>query len=853
MKGKVSGLQCLAVVCPVVIGRAPELALLRLLVDQAKCGQGHVALLSGEAGIGKSRLVAEVKTYAGSQDFRLLQGSCFPTDAAIPYAPLLDLLRSHGSSRPPTPLTAEMVPIVETLLPDLDPVLVGKPAATTRPLLDPEQEKRRRFEVLTHFLIKQAGTHPTLLVVEDLHWSDETSLEFLHYLARRSTAHRLLILLTYRSDERQASLRHFLAYLDRERLAQECSLAPLTREEIEAMLHAIFTLPRSIPLEMPNALYALTEGNPFFVEELLTSLLSVGDLVDAHGRWNRKPPSQWDIPRSVQDAVTLRTDRLSVAAREVLTLAAVAGRRFDFALLQALTQHDEQHLLPLIKELIAASLVMEESEEQFAFRHALTRQAIAADLLARERKALHQRIADTLEPLSGTLPQTHLADCAYHFYEAGAWEKALVYTQRAAEQAQAFYAPQAAIEQATRALDAAHHLAKGVPSSLYLARGQAYETIGAFEDARRDYEQALAVAHACQDQRTQWKSLIALGFLWEGREYAQAGSYYQQALALARRMDDPLTLAHSLNRLGNWHLNAERPLEALRAHQEALALFQRSQDQHGTASTLDLLGMAHWMSGDLVQGKAYYQQAVTLLQHLDDRQILVSSLAQLTVVCGSDVMATQQILNFSEALHYGEQALTIAREIGQRSAEAFTLLNLGCVFGVQGEYVRALALVHEGLAIAEHIEHRAWFTHGHFVLGVLYRDLLDLPMAQQSLEHSLALAHEIGSDNWTCMASGMLALVSLAQHDLPRAQSLLTETLEPDLPPETVGQWLIWSARAELALARDDPGQALEILDRLISSAGHHSEGYRNPRLSHVHGEALIALGQAAEAEAVKR
>jgi len=147
------------------------------------------------------------------------------------------------------------------------------------------------------------------------------------------------------------------------------------------MLRAIFALPRSARLELSDPIYELTEGNPFFVEEVLTSLIAAGDIFYENGRWDRKPLSELHIPRSVQDAVHQRTDLLSEDARRALILAAVAGRRFDFALLQQLTHHDEPHLLSLMKELIAAQLVVEESEERFAFRHALTRQAIYADLL----------------------------------------------------------------------------------------------------------------------------------------------------------------------------------------------------------------------------------------------------------------------------------------------------------------------------------------------------------------------------------------------------------------------------------------------------------------------------------------
>src|SRR5262249_30094757 len=147
--------------------------------------------------------------------------------------------------------------------------------------------------------------------------------------------------------------------------------------------------------ELLDAIYMLTEGNPFYIEELLKALVAAGDIFYADGAWNRKPLAELRIPRSLHDAVQQRVAQLSDGARRVVELAAVVGRRFDFALLQRLAHLDERELLGLIKELIAAQLVVEETDERFAFRHALTRQAIYAELLARERAALHRTIAET--------------------------------------------------------------------------------------------------------------------------------------------------------------------------------------------------------------------------------------------------------------------------------------------------------------------------------------------------------------------------------------------------------------------------------------------------------------------------
>src|SRR3989440_4905644 len=663
-----------SVICPILIGRTAELAAFHLLIDQVKSGRGQVALLSGEAGISKSRLVSEAKTYATDQGFFLLQGQCFPTDRSCPYAPLLDLLRSHLATPSREQVDTEMGSLASALSPLLLDLLPLPSDLPSLPPLDSEHEKRRLFAALAHLFLRPATKQPALLIVEDLHWSDQTSLDFLHYLARRCPASPLLVLLTYRSDEVYPGLSHFLAQLDRERLAQECALVPLTRSEGRAMIYAIFALRRSVftvpPLaqgDLLDAVYTLTEGNPFFIEELLKSLIEAGDIVYEHGRWQRKELGALHIPRSVQDAVELRTAHLSEGARQVLNLAAVAGRHFDFALLQALTQHDEAQLLRLLKELIAAQLVVEESAEQFAFRHALTRQAVYTQLLVRERKASHRAIAETFERLYASMLEAHLADLASHFFLAGVWEKALLYGQRAGEQAQALYAPQAASEHFTRALDAARQLSLTPAASLYRARGLAYDTLGDFERARADQETALQLAHKASDRYKEWQVLLDLGLLWAGRNYAQAGGYYQQAPALGRNQDGPATLAHSLNRLGNWYLNAEQPDEALRCHQEALATFQALADQRGKAATLDFLGMASLLSGDLLQSAAYYEQAIALLRKLDERQRLPNSLATL-MLCGGNYQndtAVPAAIGFADSLHFGEQALKIAGEIGQ--------------------------------------------------------------------------------------------------------------------------------------------------------------------------------------------
>ncbi len=841
-------------IMPHLVGRASQLATLQLLVEQAKRGEGHLVLISGEAGIGKSRLVAEVKTSTTSQGFLLLQGNCFPTDVTYPYAPLLDLLRSLFASRPAAPLATELERLARDLFPLL-PELVPDQAMPLLPL-EPEQEKRRLFAVLANFFLRLSASSPLLLIIEDVHWSDSTSLDFLHTLARRTVSQPLLLLVTYRQDEMRAELSSWLAQLTRERLAEALRLVPLSRNEVDTMLSAIFEerhtsfdMRRFLHGELLDALYTLTEGNPFFVEETLSAMIAAGDIFYAQGYWNRRSLPAARIPHSVQDAVQQRTQHLGEAAKQVLTLAAVAGRHFDFALLQQLTGYDEEQLLKVMKELVFAQLVVEESTEQFAFRHALTRQVIYTHLLARERTRVHRTIAETMEQLPPAALDAHVEDLANHFYQAKVWQKTVDYAQRAGEKALRLYSHRAAINYFTWTLEAADHLSLPPTLPLYRARGQAYDTLGEFEHAQRDYTQALDAARTKHDRAAEWQSAIDLGFLWAQRDYTRAETWFRQALILAQALEDPVLHARSLNRIGNWHLNVEQPQEALRYHREALAIFQQLHDARGIAETLDLLGMTSYLGGDLSGGTAYYQQAIALFEELGNREGLTSSLATLTM-CASTYHtdALIAVASLAEVLPDAERAVKVAHEIGQRSAESYALFQLGLCLGSQGEYTHALAECQQSLHIAEEIEHRQWQTAAHAMLGGVYSGLLAHRQARDHFEQALVLAQETHSLFWTRMATGYLASVSILLHDYARAGALLHTALSPGTAIQTMAQRMLCCASVELALAQGQPAHALNIIDRLMASAAQGTEGQNSLRVLKLRGEALVMLQRPVEA-----
>ncbi|MCC6626289.1 MAG: AAA family ATPase [Chloroflexi bacterium] len=837
-----------SIVCPVLIGREAQLTAVDELLVAAANGAGQALLLAGEAGVGKSRLTTEVAAHAAEHSFLLLRGACFEPDAVCPYAPLLDLLRAHLGGRPPATRAAALgdaAPVLAPLLPDL------LPAPAAAPTLDPEQEKRRLFAALARMILDLAAGQPVLLIIEDVHWSDPTSLEFLRYLLRRIGGQRLLIVLTYRHDETRPALRHWLAGLDRERLAQEVTLSPLTRDEIGAMIRAIFGPPRSTRAAFVEAIADLTQGNPFFIEEILTSLVAAGDVMLRDGVWARQRIDRLHLPRSVHDAVHQRLLTVSAPARRLAAIAAVAGRRLDIDLLRSVAWIDEAELLAHLRELIAAQLVIEETADRIAFRHALTRQVIYAGLLARERRALHEAVAAALAAGPPDAMEMRIPDLAYHAFESEQWDQALTHGQRAAAQAARLYTPAAVVDHLGRTLAAAARLGQPPPLDLLRQRAQALDTTGDLDGALADYQAALERAQALGDRHGEWQTLLDLGLLWQARDYGQAYAHLAQALELARTSDDPAVLAHSLNRVGNWHANQEEPAVALAHHQEALVIFERLDDRPGRAATLDLIGMARALGGDLIGGSQALRQAAALFRALDDRRGLVGCLLgiEIPALYESETMVGRASL--PNSLAGLERVLALARAIGWRPGEAYLLALVGMVLGAGGHFAHALTTAQAALTLAEEIDHVQWQVQALAVLSLLHRDLLAPAAERAYLEQVWSLSQAIRSPIFVNGTGAAFAAHLVRIDDLPAAERLLDDLAGPALPVQSQGHRWLWMARAELLLARGDAAGALAIVDRLYAAAPNLTAEGDIPRLALLKATALAALAQPAAAVAL--
>jgi DNA-binding NarL/FixJ family response regulator len=825
-------------VCPITIGREREIQGLSGLIEHLKAGQGTTVLVTGEAGIGKSRLVAEARARAVSLGAGVLQGAAFELDRSAPYGAITDLLRTFVSGKSPQDVldafpAGPSVSAVGRLLPAVAAWLPSDQSPPSSGATEPQKLLQGLLLAFDQLL----NTRPHLVVVEDVHWADEASLELLLHLARSAPARPLLLILTMRVDDASPTVIDFRDTLDRQRLITDLPLAPLGRNEVEAMVSCILgDTARSRNME---TILGLTEGNPFFVEELVRAALASGsDRFEANGV---------GVPRTVQDAVQRRVHRLGEPARQALQVAAVAGRRFDFALVRSVLGVEERELLSIVKELIAAQLLVEDTEDRFAFRHALSRQAVYADLLGRERRSLHADVLAALEQLADEAGAPALDELSYHAYSAGKWPKALTYASQAGQRALRMHAPRAAIEHFERAIDAAEKLGRSPDPAVVRERGEAHHSLGEFDSARADYEAALAAATASGDQHLAWESLIELNVLWSARDYAVAGEYAERSLAVARELSDRSYIARSLDRVGNWHMNTGRVRQALADQQEALAVLESIGDRRGVADTLNLLGMTSAFV-DPERSADYYTRAIPLSRELDKRQDLVTALVMRVLASGfyyGDTFAPAP-LDPAQSEVDTDEAIRLAQAIDWPAGESFARWELALWHGMRGQYPRAFELAAAGLRIAEEIEHRQWIAAGLCSLGALYVDVLLPERARTLLERALDLARELGSLVWAPYATARLAQALTLERDFATASAVLEEELRANTPMQTATERQLWCARADVLLARGAARESLEVAERLAVTLG---PGKVAPRVWIARGAALTALRSFESAE----
>ncbi len=528
------------------VGRERELRLLMDRFEQARAGQGQVFMVVGEPGIGKSRLLHELRQRLGDSA-AWVEAQAVPFGRAMPFHPVVHMLRQAcgiEESDAGAVVIAKLEQRVRRLderlgptLPFLRALLGVDPGDPAVEAMDPKLRRVEIFHATQRMLARAAESQPHVMVLEDAHWMDAATEEWAARLAESLAAQRVLLVVTYRPGYTPA----FGDHTFHTRLA----LTTLSAADIELMARELPGI-TELSADLEALIVRKAEGNPFFLEELVRSVGELG---------NAGPLDAALLPDTIQDAVTARIDRLAEAPRRALRVAAVIGREFSRGLLSRVVE-SQAPLDNLLKELRAVELIHEQRvfpEVSYAFKHALTHDVAYQSIPAQERRTLHHRIAQALEALHGDRVAEVAGVLARHYVAAEDWEQALVHLVRAAEAAARAFATRDALELYDEALAAAARLPGAGDSviAIHQARSALYFVVSDFERSREAAGLARELAHGAGDASREGVALAAMAWAatW-ARDLDGAVAHAREAIELARPVGAEAVLARAQFTIG---------------------------------------------------------------------------------------------------------------------------------------------------------------------------------------------------------------------------------------------------------------------------------------------------------------
>jgi len=803
-----------------LVGRERELGLLLDRFSAVKAGQGQVVFITGEAGIGKSRLVLECRRAleAAGDAVTWLEGRCISFGKSIPFLPIIDQLREnfgiqefdgepeiiakieHGMRR---------MGEVEAHIPAMRYLLSVDPGDPAFAAMEAVARRRKLFDAVRALTLRGARLRPLVLAVEDLHWIDSSSEEFLSSLMDAVAAVPLLLILTYRVEYAPPfGSRSFYTTL---------TLHSLSEAETAAMASRVLGTAQ-FPQELHTALMQKAEGVPLFIEEVTKTLLDLGVLERANGSYRLvKNLAEVRVPDTIQGIIMARLDRLGEDGKRTVQLASVIGRQFLVRLLERIAGLTGQ-LEGLLQELKTLEIIYDLGllpEPAYVFKHAVIQDVAYHSLLIQRSKELHRAVGYALEELYPDRLANHYEELAHHFVQGEAWEKAFDYLVLSGDKAKNAYASQTALDFYARALAVAPRVVPSIPArritEIYQRRGQVYMLLARYPEAIAEAESMRDSARAAGDRQSEGEALADLAlyhemtFSWE--HIPQAQKLGEEALGIAQEIGDERVVARSLSYLGAIDQVYGKLLEGDQKLEQALRIGETRGFQDVITHALLWLGSATYWRGEC-------QRAITLCQQ------------------GERAAADR----YDGTIELWAQAFRCLAYIGL------------------GEYAEALTAINDGLTKARNRDNMFILGRLTNTMGWLHQELGDFQRAAEYDRNSADLGQRIGNSNVEISALINLGFDYLHLDEPEKALSLLENTLSRAEQGFGSHRWRwimhLCACIADTLLALGVPDRALTQVERGFIEARATGSMKYIARFHAIRGEIVLAARQWSQAEA---
>ena len=797
------------------VGRERELDDLRTQFGEVARGAGQVVFISGEAGLGKSRLVHEFRERL-EDDHVWLLGRCISYGADIPYVPIVDLARSAcgvEEADDEAVIIDKLARRVDELggdptnLPYLRFLLSVDPGDPSVLDEDPMLRKPRVFEAFRDVLLAAVRDRPVVLVIEDLHWIDPPSAELLSFVIDAVPDARMLIVLTHRPE--------WESPLGERPYYRRLVLEPLTAEAT-AMVAAAASGAGSLPAEIAEEIYRKADGNPFFIEEVTKSLVESGDLLAGDDGFSLgRPIDEISVPDTVQDVIMARLDRLADEPRRALQTASVIGREFTSRLLE----RTEGRALSegAVRQLKAVQLIFERSlypELVFMFKHALTHEVAYESLLLERRRTLHGAVGDAIRELYSDRTGEVVETIAHHYERAERWPDAVRHLAMSAEKAMSGFALDQAIGYADRTLAAMDRAGQPADASLRARMHQ--------------------IAGQCFDLHNEWDAAV---------------DRYRQMVAAAADGGDEPTRGYGLALMSLAQLYAHRYEDAMTTAREAERIADATADP-------DLVALARMA---VVGNQAIVGDLDPAYAGVDGLQAAGESASDAFTKALSLDMAGE-CLHFQsrehEAVAVIHEAQVLAEEARLGQPLQYVYFDLALATLALGRYDEAFDAARKNVALCERVGDRGfWWCRAKNTLGRIHMELGDLDLGGRHNQDAVDRALTFGDLETLRNAQLNLGDCLLDGGNAAAARSWFTELETTFAADADRSEWMKWRYTMHLllglsrsALAVGDPGRAVVDADRCIA----HAESTKTKRYvvkgRRAKGLALSALAQHDEA-----